>query len=60
MLVFLAVCLGCVGIMAMGWAGVIFKNPNQPPKTLFPDIMPVGDSIAFTTGTPAAEVKPAG
>ena len=58
MLVFVVVCLSCVGIMAMGWAGVIFQSPNQPPKTLFPDIMPVGDSVAFTTSA-APEAKAA-
>ncbi len=52
MLVFIAVCAGCVAIMAAGWMGILFKDKNQPRKTLFDDIMPVGDSVAFTTGEP--------
>ena len=35
--------------MAAGWRGVIFKDQSQPPKSLFPDVMPVGSEIPFTT-----------
>ena len=55
---FIALNLFCASIMAMGWMGVIFKDPKQPVKSLFPDIMPVGDQVSFTT-TPQPEVKPA-
>jgi len=42
--------LSFVGTMAMGWWGVIFRDPRQPPKSLFSDIMPVGREIAFNPG----------
>ena len=57
MLVGLSVVGFCVVIGLMGWKGVLFKDNSQPPKSLFPDVMPVGDSIAFTKGP--EEVKPA-
>ena len=37
-------------IMVLGWWGVLFNDPRQPKKSLFHDVMPVGDQIAFTTG----------
>ena len=49
-MIFIAINLVCVVIMAAGWAGILFKGgEGQPPKTLFPDVMPVGREIAFTT-----------
>ncbi len=48
----------CVVIGLQGWMGILSKDESQPPKTLFPDVMPVGDSIAFTKG-PVADAKPA-
>ena len=61
MLIFLAVIGACAIIMALGWMGVIFKDPKQPPKTLFPDVMPVGRDVAFTKGPTKApkEEEPA-
>lgn len=46
-------------IMFLGWKGVILRSPNQPPKTLFPDVMPVGREIAFTKGEESAAEAPA-
>ena len=37
-------------IMILGWWGVLFKDPRQPQKSLFDDVMPVGREIPFTTG----------
>jgi len=48
MLAGLAVVGVCVVIGLLGWKGVLFKDPSQPPKSLFPDVMPVGDTVAFT------------
>ncbi|MEX2213327.1 MAG: complex I subunit 1 family protein [Phycisphaeraceae bacterium] len=57
MLMFVGLIGVCVLIMALGWMGVIFKDPKQPPKTLFPDVMPVGRDVAFTKGKPKVEAK---
>lgn len=54
-----ALVLSCVSIMAAGWAGVLFKSPTHCPKTLFPDVMPVGNQIAFTKGEAPASTAPA-
>ena len=45
--------LSFVGTMALGWAGVILRDPRQPQKSLFADIMPVGREIPFNPGKPA-------
>jgi len=50
-----AFVLSFVGTMALGWWGVIFRDPHQPQKSLFPDIMPVGREIPFTPGNPSTE-----
>lgn len=44
-------------IVYPGWRGVLIKRfgTTQPPKTLFPDVMPVGNEVAFTTGEVAPE-----
>ena len=47
--------LSFVGTMALGWAGVILRDPRQPQKSLFPDIMPVGREIPFNPGKPAGK-----
>ena len=39
-----------VVVMVLGWSGVLFKNPHQPRKSLFADVMPVGRQVPFTTG----------
>ena len=49
----MGVVLSFVGIMALGWLGVIFKDARQPRKSLFEDVMPVGREISFTTGASA-------
>jgi len=54
MLVGLSVIGICVIIGLRGWMGILSKDETQPPKTLFPDVMPVGDTIAFTR-TPEAK-----
>jgi len=48
----------CAAIALLGWKGVVFLDPGQPPKTLFPDIMPVGRDIAYTSGTTKSEGEP--
>ena len=35
--------------------GVILRDPRQPQKSLFPDIMPVGREIPFNPGKPAGK-----
>ena len=49
------IALSFVVVMYPGWRGVLIKRfgVDQPPKSLFPDVMPVGHDIAFTTGETA-------
>jgi NADH-quinone oxidoreductase subunit H len=53
MMAALLVLLIVTVIGLMGWKGVLFKDNTQPPKSLFPDVMPVGNTIAFTKGPTA-------
>ncbi len=34
-------------VMAGGWLGVVRRAKNQPPKSLFADVMPVGRDVTF-------------
>ena len=43
----MGIVAACVGVVF--WAFV--HRDKQPRKTLFEDVMPVGNEIAFTTGT---------
>ena len=58
------VTLFVMSIMFLGWKGVIFQDPNQPRKSLFVDVMPVGNQVAYTTGEVSegaeADEEPAG
>ncbi len=55
MLIGLALVGVCMVIGLRGWMGVLTNDATQPPKSLFPDVMPVGDTVAFTkTPAPAA------
>ncbi len=40
--------LSFVGFIINGWRKVL-TNQGNPPRTLFPDVMPVGNQVAFTT-----------
>jgi hypothetical protein len=44
----LLVKLSFVGFIINGWRKVL-TNQGNPPRTLFPDVMPVGNQVAFTT-----------
>ena len=46
-----AITVFVLGIMFLGWKGVVLNDPRQPQKSLFSDVMPVGDQIAFTGQT---------
>ncbi len=48
----IAFALLAIGFVAVTW----LRAERHPRKTLFPDVMPVGDAIAFTRG-PAAETS---
>jgi NADH-quinone oxidoreductase subunit H len=48
-LIFIGINFVCIAVMAGGWFGILFKGgEGQPPKSLFPDVMPVGKEVAFT------------
>ena len=56
------IVLTLVGVgISLSFMGVIvwafIKRKSAPPKTFFPNDMPVGDQIAFNPGTPAATTK---
>ncbi len=50
-----AIVLSFASLMALGWWGVIWQDPRQPKKSLFDDVMPVGEQVPFTTGRPESD-----
>jgi hypothetical protein len=40
-------------VMSSGWWGVLRRSRNQPPKSLFADVMPVGRDVTFARGDEA-------
>ncbi len=47
----LAIVASVVGVVLWAW----LHRSQMPPKTLFPDVMPVGNQQAFTSGSPTNE-----
>ena len=54
-LIGLAILASMVGVVV--WA--YFRRDDQPRKTFFPDVMPVGADVAYTGGLGNAEPEPA-
>ena len=50
-LIALAVAAACVAVVGFAW----INRDKQPRKTIFPDVMPVGREVSFTTGAADSE-----
>lgn len=50
----LSIVAACVGVVVWAWV----HRDKQPRKTIFPDVMPVGRDIHFTTGPMTEEDAP--